>query len=411
MSATPPLDTHQRTIDYLRISVTDRCNERCLYCMPEGYTGWALRPDHLTGAEIVRAAAAAAALGFRKFRLTGGEPLLRPDLVAIAEALWNLPGVETLGLSTNGTRLAKLAGPLRRAGIRSVNVSLDALDPRVYREVTGGRVEDVLAGIDAALEAGFERVKLNCVLMRGVTETELGPLVDLAARLGTPLRFIELMPLSDGDVLDPKRFLPVGEAMRLLREREGALEPAPETRIGHGPAAYYRAGRSGALVGFIGAMTNLHFCDACNKLRLTADGKLRPCLGRHGEIDLAPALRSGSDEAVRGGLPRGAPAETARPRIPRGLRAGPPDGRGGGMTMEVVLFSHLRDAAGTDRLLLDAAGPLDADALWLRIVEQAPALAKYRPSVRIARNAAYLEPGEEVGPGDEIALIPPVSGG
>ncbi len=288
------MDPFGRTIDYLRLSVTDRCNERCLYCMPEGYKGWAQRADHLSADEIVRVVEAACRLGFRKFRLTGGEPLVRADLVSIAARLWELSGVECLGLSTNGTRLAPLARELKATGLRSVNISLDALDPDRYRRITGGRVEAALEGIEAALEAGFEVVKLNCVLMRGVNETELWPLVEFAAKRGMPLRFIELMPLSDAEVLTDANFLPVQEAMRLL-ERSDRLIPEPEARLGHGPARYYRLEKTGARVGFIGAVTTPHFCESCNKLRLTADGKLRPCLGRHGELDLLGPLRRGEE--------------------------------------------------------------------------------------------------------------------
>ena len=164
------MDPFGRKVDYLRISVTDRCNERCLYCMPEGYKGWESKPDHLTAEEIVRVVRVAAGLGFRKFRLTGGEPLVRGDVPEIVRAMTGIPGVESVGLSTNGMKLAALAQPLRDAGLRTVNVSLDALDPEVYRRVTGGDVAKVLAGIRAAVAAGFERVKLNCVLMRGVNE-------------------------------------------------------------------------------------------------------------------------------------------------------------------------------------------------------------------------------------------------
>lgn len=290
------MDSFGRTIDYLRISVTDRCNERCLYCMPEGYKGWAQRADHLTLDEIVHIARSATALGFRKFRLTGGEPLLRPDIVEIARQLWDLPGIQSLGLSTNATRLAPVALPLKQAGVRSVNISLDTLDPVIYRKITGADLAPVLAGIDAALAAGFEVVKLNCVLMRGVNESSLLPLVEFAAAHGTPLRFIELMPLSRTDVLSEANFLPVGEVMQRL-QTEGDLSPLPDYRPGHGPARYYEFKPLGAKLGFIGALTTPHFCESCNKMRLTADGKLLPCLGRHGEIDLLGALRSGASDA------------------------------------------------------------------------------------------------------------------
>jgi cyclic pyranopterin phosphate synthase len=291
------MDSFGRKVDYLRISITDRCNERCLYCMPEGYKGWERKSDHLSADEIIRVVRVAASLGFRKFRLTGGEPLVRGDILDIVHGMKKTPGVEVIGLSTNATRLATLAQPLVAAGVRTVNISLDALDPQIYRQVTGGDVHAVIAGIRAAMAAGFERVKLNCVLMRGVNEGEIWPLVLFAAEHRLPLRLIELMPLTRTDVLSEKNFLPIGEAMRLLRQHD-ELVPQPETRIGHGPAQYYSLRKTGALIGFIGALTNLHFCEACNKMRLTADGKIRPCLGDHGELDLRSALREGVDDAA-----------------------------------------------------------------------------------------------------------------
>jgi len=290
------IDPFARKVDYLRISVTDRCNERCLYCMPEGYKGWERREEHLSAEEIIRIVRVAAGLGFRKFRLTGGEPLVRADLVEIVRGMKQIPGVDIIGISTNGTRLAALAEPLRAAGVATANVSLDALNPELYRHISGGNVTDVLAGIRAAIAAGFERVKLNCVLMRGNNEAEIWPLVSFAAEHGLPLRFIELMPLSRTDVLTEKNFLPVGEVMQRLRERDNLI-PQPDRRLGHGPAKYYLLERTGVLVGFIGALTNLEFCESCNKVRLTSDGKLRPCLGDHLETDLKPALRPDLDDA------------------------------------------------------------------------------------------------------------------
>ena len=181
-------DTFGRTVDYLRISVTDRCNERCLYCMPEGYTGWEAQRDHLSAEEILRVVRVATELGFRKFRLTGGEPLVRGDILEIARGIKKFPEVKCLLLSTNGIRLANLAKPLREAGIRAVNISLDALDPKIYKQITGGDVNLVLQGIHGAIEAGFETVKLNCVLMRGINEQEIWPMVLFAAEHGLPLR-------------------------------------------------------------------------------------------------------------------------------------------------------------------------------------------------------------------------------
>lgn len=293
------MDTFGRTVDYLRISITDRCNERCLYCMPEGYKGWDCQADHLTAAELLRVVRVAATMGFRKFRLTGGEPLVRRDVVELVRGMAALPGVERIGLSTNGTRLAALARPLREAGLRTANVSLDALDPQVYRRITGGDAATVLAGVHAAVAAGFERVKLNVVLIRGVNEQELWPLVLFAAEHGLPLRMIELMPVSTTSVLTEANFFPIEEAKALLAARD-ELIPQPSAYLGWGPAKYFRLRHTGALVGFIGAMTNLHFCETCNKMRLTADGKIRPCLGDHGELNLRDVLRaSDSDNAVR----------------------------------------------------------------------------------------------------------------
>lgn len=282
-------DQFERVIDYLRVSVTDRCNERCLYCMPKGYKGWAEKADHLTADEIVKVVETATSLGFRKFRLTGGEPLVRRDIIEIAERMWNLPGVQTLGLSTNGVMLKDLAKPLKEAGVRSVNISLDAMDPDIYRKLTGGKWEAAMEGIGAAAAAVFEVVKLNCVMLRGMNDDQIVPLARFGAAMGMPVRFIELMPLAPGGPLDAKQFFSVSEAMTLLREHDD-LRPAHDVRPGHGPARYYQYGSG--FVGFIGSVTCADFCTNCNKLRLTSDGKLRPCLGRHGEIDLMPALRN-----------------------------------------------------------------------------------------------------------------------
>jgi len=293
-------DPFGRTVDYLRISVTDRCDERCLYCMPEGYKGWSQKVDHLTTDEIIRSVKAATELGFRKFRVTGGEPLIRRDIVEILGGIWELPGVQTLGVSTNATHLADLAPSLRRAGVRSLNISLDALDPEIYHRITGGRLQPVLDGIQKAREQCFEVIKLNCVLLRSLNECQYLPLIKFAARQGMPLRFIELMPLSTAGVMDDPRFLSVEELLRRL-SAIGTLSSRENFRPGYGPARYYEfchdSLEAPATIGFIGAMTTTHFCATCNKLRLTADGKLRPCLGRHGEIDLRESLRIGGNPA------------------------------------------------------------------------------------------------------------------
>lgn len=293
LGAPASLDPFGRRIDYMRLSITDRCNERCLYCMPEGFHDWRRRADILSDAEILAAARAFAAEGVTKFRVTGGEPLVRPGVPALVRALHAIPGVAEVGLSTNGLLLAPLVKEFAAAGLRSVNLSLDALSPETYRRVTGGRIEPVLVAMRAARDAGL-RVKVNCVLMRGVNEDEIFPLVARAAAEGWLLRFVELMPLSRTDVLNESNFLAAGVVLKRLRERY-TLTP-DDTKRGNGPASYWRVKELGDLpLGFIGAITTEHFCAGCNKVRLTADGKLRPCLGRHDEHDLMPAMRPAID--------------------------------------------------------------------------------------------------------------------
>jgi cyclic pyranopterin phosphate synthase len=284
-----------RAVDYMRISVTDRCNERCLYCLPEQFQAWTPREDILSYEEILAVVEVAVARGFRHFRITGGEPLVRRGIVSFLERLINTSGVETVQLSTNGTLLPEMAGDLYRAGLRRLNISLDALQPEVYREITRGSVEPVVAGIRLAQALGFSSIKLNTVLIRHKNEDQIWPLVEFAAARQLPIRFIELMPISLTEMLTEKNFLPVGEVMAMLAERDKLIPQ--DAKLGHGPARYYRLKKTGALVGFIGALTNLHFCEACNKVRLTADGHLRPCLGHHGEYDLKPALRPAFDPA------------------------------------------------------------------------------------------------------------------
>jgi GTP 3',8-cyclase len=278
-----------RVVDYLRISVTDRCNERCLYCLPENFQQWTPRDEILSFDEILSVVEVAVERGFKHFRITGGEPLIRKDIVPFMRALITTPGVQSVQVTTNGTQLLRLAEPLKKAGLTRLNISLDALDPARYAAITRGDLGPVLDGIHKAKSVGFESIKLNTVLIRHKNEDQLWPLVQFAASLQIPLRFIELMPVSLTEMLSEENFLPVGEVMSMLAEKDTLERINPE--LGHGPAQYYRLRKTGAVVGFIGALTNLHFCDSCNKIRLTADGKLRPCLGNHGEFDLKPALR------------------------------------------------------------------------------------------------------------------------
>jgi cyclic pyranopterin phosphate synthase len=205
------------------------------------------------------------------------------------------PGVESVLLTTNGTRLPELAKPLFAAGLRRINISLDALNPAIYHAITGGEVAPVLRGIQLGKELGFESVKLNTVLMRGRNDGEVFRLLDFAAEHDVVIRFIELMPVSLTEMLSEKNFFPVTELLARLR-REDDPEPLTES-FGFGPAKYYRLKKRGVTVGLIGALSDLHFCECCNKMRLTCDGKLRPCLGNHVEMDLKPALRPQIDSA------------------------------------------------------------------------------------------------------------------
>jgi cyclic pyranopterin phosphate synthase len=292
---TSQTDSFGRTVDYLRISITDRCNERCLYCLPENYSDWLPREEILSFDELLAVVRATTALGFKRFRVTGGEPLIRPGVVEFIRDLIATPGVECVHLTTNGTRLPELAKPLYEAGLRRVNISLDALDPVIYRAITNGDLAPVLAGIKQVKELGFESVKLNTVLIRGKNDGEIFRLLDFAAEHDIVIRFIELMPVSLTEMLSEKNFFPVTELCAKL-QREDELEPLSKS-FGVGPAKYFRLKKRGVTVGLIGALSDLHFCERCNKMRLTCDGKLRPCLGNHLETDLKSALRPQTDNA------------------------------------------------------------------------------------------------------------------
>lgn len=268
--------------------------------MPQELQEWLPRGEVLTYEEVLRVVRVGVGLGIQKVRVTGGEPLTRRDVVGFMEALGEMDGLEEIGISTNGTLLSSrypggggrtYAEALKAAGVESVNLSLDTLDSSVYEAATGrdflGRV---MEGIDAAKDAGIGVVKINSVLMRGTNEGELNDLVDFAYERGLLLRFIELMPVSTTHVLSEDNFLSSREARRLVEDRLGELIADPGFKT-NGPAVYYRVPGRQQRIGFIGAMTNLHFCESCNKLRLTCDGKLRPCLGSHLEFDMKAVLR------------------------------------------------------------------------------------------------------------------------
>ena len=291
----PPslLDSQGRAIVYLRLSLTDRCNFRCEYCSPADYEkpGWLLaRP------EIARLAALFGRLGVRRIRLTGGEPTLRGDLVDIVRDLSATPGIEELALTTNGHRLVELAGPLRQAGVGSLNVSLDTLDAERLLEISGrgARLSQVLAGLDAAARAVFPHLKVNTVVMGGRNEDELGRLARHAWDRGATPRFIELMPFGDGVPV------PTARVKELLREQ--GLRLVADPKRGWGPAHYLREEGSDPprYVGFIGALTE-NFCERCNRARVAADGGFQACLGGDSRFNLRDLLRAGAtDEELEG---------------------------------------------------------------------------------------------------------------
>ena len=300
-------DQFGHRISYLRVSITDRCNERCLYCMPQELQEWLPRSEILNFDEITRLVRIASDLGVTKIRITGGEPLVRQNVLQLFRQLSELPKIVDIGISTNGSLLARRAGngetvarALVKCRVRTANISLDTLDREMYQSITGRDfLPQTLQGIAAAKEAGFESVKLNAVLMRGRNDDVFPDLVRFAREKDLLLRFIELMPVTTTDVLTDENFLSIGEARRQLEWEFGPLIPEPEFKT-NGPASYYRFAESQQRIGFIGAMTNLHFCESCNKLRLTCEGKLRPCLGSHLEFDIKTPMRQGaSDEQLR----------------------------------------------------------------------------------------------------------------
>jgi cyclic pyranopterin phosphate synthase len=292
----PLVDRFGRRIESLRISVTDRCDLRCFYCIPDDIE-WLPRRELLSLEELARVARVAVEAGVRKIRITGGEPLLRKDLPVLVEQIAGLPGLEDLALTTNGTQLWRLAGPLARAGLERVNVSLDSLDPRTFFEMTRRDVHArVMAGIDTAEAAGLRPIRLNTVLVRGRNDHEVVDFARLARERAFEVRFIEFMPLEHGQQWGVDVMVP-GHEVRHRIESVFPLRPRPD-RDPHAPSRdWLFADGAPGLVGFIDSVTE-PFCAACNRIRLTADGKLRTCLFSLREHDLRAGLRAGEDDAT-----------------------------------------------------------------------------------------------------------------
>ncbi len=291
------VDGWGRTHRDLRISLTDRCSLRCTYCMPADGVPWLSTSEMLTTDELLRLVRIATGLGIREVRLTGGEPLLRPDIVDTVARIADIDtadGPLDVSLTTNGLRLAGLAAPLRDAGLARVNISLDTLRRTRFIELTRrDKLAEVLAGIEAACAAGYAPIKLNTLLMRGVNEDEVVDLVDFAIDRGLQLRFIEHMPLDAGHTWNRSQMVTAEEILTTLSAR---FDLVPQGHDGAAPAETFAISGTDATVGVIASVTR-PFCGACDRVRLTSDGQLRNCLFAHEESDLRSLMRSGADDA------------------------------------------------------------------------------------------------------------------
>lgn len=303
-------DTHGRTIDYLRISLTDRCNFRCIYCMPEEGVQQMRHDDILRIEEIARVVRVAAGMGIKSVRLTGGEPLVRKGVTDLVREIAHTPGIKNISMTTNGVLLPHMADELHQAGLSRVNISLDTLDEEQFHQITRrGYLHQTTDGIEAALAAGFNPVKINAVTVRRLNQDYLA-FAKLSLDRPLHVRFIEYMPVGESSGCDgcgwgKEDVVPNEEVLAIINERAQAeglppLESADANRpIGWGPAQYFTFPEAQGTVGFISPLSR-HFCSECNRLRLTADGKLRPCLFSDDEYDVRAALRgNGGDEAVR----------------------------------------------------------------------------------------------------------------
>ncbi len=286
------IDAHNRRINYLRISITDRCNLRCEYCMPKEGVSQFGHAEILRYEEIMRIAKVAVAKGITKVRITGGEPLVRKDAVELISQISRLEGVEDLSMTTNGVLLAEFAQALSRAGLKRVNISMDSLSPEKYRQITrGGQLSRVWAGMETARAAGMAPIKINVVAIAGFNDTEIVDFARLTIPEPIQVRFIEFMPIGFFSEWRPQQFLPADEIKRRI-ETHQPLVPVSAPKNGHdGPARLFQFPGAAGEIGFISPISD-HFCHSCNRLRLTADGKLKTCLFSDEEVDLKSLLRS-----------------------------------------------------------------------------------------------------------------------
>lgn len=290
------IDRFDRVIDYMRISITDRCNLRCTYCMPASGVAPIYRKEILSYEEIYRIVKTAARLGVRKIRITGGEPLARKNVRDLIASLKSIDGIEDISMTTNGILLEQYAKELALAGLNRINISLDSFRADRYKEITrGGDIACVLRGIKAAEEAGLLPIKINMVPIRGFNDDEIEEFAKMTLTTPYHVRYIEFMPIGGKDFWNDEKYIPTDE-IKARVEKIAPLLPVKSRK--NGPARYYKFEGAPGIVGFISALTH-HFCGDCNRLRITSDGKMRPCLFSETEIDLKPALRnSPSDEEI-----------------------------------------------------------------------------------------------------------------
>lgn len=303
-------DTFGRRIEYVRLSVTDRCDLRCFYCMPQGFHDFQEPENWLSFEEIGRVITAFADLGVRRIRITGGEPLVRRDLPQLAARLSAIPGIEDLSLSTNAVQLERHADALRHSGISRLNVSLDSLDKERFRTITGGgQLGKVLAGLMAAKRAGFAPIKINMVVMKGMNDDEAEAMVEFCIEHGFTLRFIETMPMGDTGREATHRFIDLREVRARLERR---FPLVPGVMPGGGPARYVQVAGTDLRIGFITPLSQ-HFCETCNRVRLSVDGTLYMCLGQDHAFELRPLLRAGADhEAIKSAILQAIKCKPAR---------------------------------------------------------------------------------------------------
>jgi len=290
------IDTFGRHIDYVRLSVTDRCDLRCVYCMPEGFNDFETPEHWLSFDEIERVISIFGDLGVSRIRLTGGEPLVRKGIPELASRLSKLAGIEDLSLSTNAVQLSKHAESLYNAGISRINVSLDSLNPERFKAITKGKLSKVINGLMSAKAVGLSPIKINMVVMKDMNDDEVEDMVDFCIKHDFTLRFIETMPMGDTGVEASDRYVNLQEVRTRLEKR---FDLIPGVMPGGGPARYVQVAGTEVRIGFITPISQ-HFCETCNRVRLSAEGTLYMCLGQNDKLELRPLLRNGiSDNGLK----------------------------------------------------------------------------------------------------------------